>query len=90
VTEYADLASPELRLVDRDGELRLSGAFGTYLRPNGSDPQWSGRTYRVEVTVEAAGAGTGDWRPAAGSLELGSDRTTTTGGPEVSALRRAS
>jgi hypothetical protein len=92
VPEYADLGSPTLRLTGSPDRLRLSGDFPTYLRPNGGPPEWTGRVYRLEVTVEAAagGAEADGWRPAEGVLELGSGRTRTSGEPGVNVLRSGS
>ena len=51
VTEYADLASPDL-VVDRVGEgLRVTGRFPTELRPNGSAPVPTGRVYELVITA---------------------------------------
>ena len=80
LTEYGDLATPELE-VSRDGDgVRVSGRFPTYLRPNGTPPVWTGRVYELMVSAEP-GAGDPDEGPvpATGVLELGTDRTETTG-----------
>jgi hypothetical protein len=91
VPEYADLGSPDLRLTGSGDRLRLAGAFPTYLRPNGGPPEWTGRVYRIEVTVDAGrGRAAEGWRPAEGRLELGSDRTGTTADPGVNVLRSGS
>jgi hypothetical protein len=91
VPEYADLDSPGLRLTRSGDGLRLSGDFPTYARPNGGAPEWTGRVYRIDVTVEA-GTGTAPdgWRPAAGLLELGGEETPTAGDAGVNVLRRGS
>jgi hypothetical protein len=80
LTEYADLPTPELD-VSRDGDrLRLSGAFPTYLRPNGTPPKWTGHVYELTITVEPTSGDPGDGPvPATGVLQLGADRTGTTG-----------
>jgi hypothetical protein len=80
LTEYADLAAPDLRVV-RDGDgARLSGAFPTYLRPNGSAPTRTGRVYELTVRIEARSGDPDDgWVPATGVLTLGADRARTTG-----------
>jgi hypothetical protein len=80
LTEYAELASPEL-LADADGDgLRISGRFATEFRPNGSAPTPTGRAYELRITVTPTdGRGRG-WRPADGVLELGPDTAVTTEG----------
>ena len=93
VAEYADLASPGLRVTRSGDRMRLSGEFATYVRPNGGPAEWTGRTYRIEVTVRAvAGRGTAQegWQPAEGVLVLGGDRADTTGDAEVNAVRLGS
>jgi hypothetical protein len=91
VPEYADLDSPALRLARSGNLLRLSGDFPTYLRPNGGLPEWTGRVYRIAVTVEAAGRTAADgWRPADGVLTLGTDRTRTSDDAGVNVLRHGS
>ncbi|MCU1671011.1 MAG: rane protein of unknown function [Blastococcus sp.] len=84
--EYADVATPALQLQrSGDGQVRISGRFPTYTRPNGSPPERTGRVYELLITVgPAAGrSGTGQV-PATGELRLGTDRARTTG---VSVLR---
>lgn len=80
LTEYADLAAPRLEM-SRDGDrVRLSGAFPTYLRPNGTPPEWTGHVYELTVTVEPRSGDPDDGPvPAAGVLELGADRARTAG-----------
>jgi hypothetical protein len=77
VPEYADLDARDLQVHREGGRLLVTGAFPTYLRPNGSPPVWTGRRYELVVTAEADRRGTG-WRPARGQIELGSDRAPTT------------
>lgn len=81
-TEHARLASPELTLESgEDGEVRVSGRFPTWLRPNGSPPEPTGRAYEIDVTVAPDGrARGGEWVPAAGTLRLGEDSAPSTGG----------
>ena len=56
-TEYAELDSPELSVTaDGDG-LRIEGDFATTTRPTGSDPEPTGRSYDLVVTVEPDGSG---------------------------------
>ncbi len=67
--------------MSRHGDrVRVSGRFPTYLRPNGTPPVWTGRVYELTVSAEP-GAGDPDEGPvpATGALELGPDRTETTG-----------
>jgi hypothetical protein len=80
-TEYAELATPGLR-VTRDGdELRVSGLFATTTRPNGSPPQRTGRAYELVVTASPTrDPSVEDWTPAAGVLHLGDDRAETVDG----------
>ncbi|TFV83274.1 hypothetical protein E4P40_14500 [Blastococcus sp. CT_GayMR20] len=80
LTEYADLAAPALE-VSRDGDdLRISGRFPTYLRPNGSAPAWTGRAYELTARVEPrSGDPDEGWVAATGVLTLGEDRARTTG-----------
>lgn len=74
-TEYAELRSPDLQ-VTRDGdELRITGDFATSTRPTGSDPEPTGRSYELAVTVSPDGAAApGRWVSAAGDLVLGDRR----------------
>jgi hypothetical protein len=78
VTEHAELSTPELAVAAGGTELRLSGRFATFRRPNGSPPVATGRVY--ELTVRAAPrdgrAGEGQ-EPATGLLHLGDDRVGT-------------
>jgi hypothetical protein len=67
-TEYAELRSPELEVVRDGDDLRIAGAFATATRPAGSDPEFTGRTYDLVVTVHPGS-------PGSGELELG-DRST--------------
>ena len=89
VTEYAELASPDLD-VARDGSgLVVSGRFPTELRPNGGPPVPTGRSYELRITVTPAGRASADgWRPADGVLQLGTGRARTVDG--VSELRSGS
>jgi hypothetical protein len=87
-TEYAELASPELR-VERDGDrLRVSGRFATSLRPAGGAPEPTGTVLELTVTVAPSGRPAADgWAPADGELRVGEQRAGTRGGAELSALR---
>jgi hypothetical protein len=84
VTEYADLDSPGLTLTGSGDRLRLAGDFATYLRPDGGTPEPTGRVYEVDVSAVSDGG------TVEGTLDLGSERTTTTPDPEVNVLRRGS
>jgi hypothetical protein len=87
-TEYAELRSPDLLVRTRGDVLRLAGRFPTELRPNGSAPSPTGRSYELRITVTAVGSAAKDgWRPARGTLELGAERATTVDQPGVNALR---
>ena len=80
-TEYAELPGPALTVTD-DGEgLRISGRFATYLRPNGSAPEWTGRVYPLAVHVRP------DGEAATGTLHLGSERAESVVDPRLSELR---
>jgi hypothetical protein len=81
-TEYAELATPALE-VTPDGEgLRVSGRFATYVRPAGSDPEWTGRAYRLAVHIAP------DDDSASGTLHLGTERTDSVDDPLLSEFRR--
>jgi hypothetical protein len=88
--EFADLASPELR-VDREGdEVTVSGRFATYRRPPGGVPEETGRSYDVSVTVTLPDDEGSGWVPTEGTL-LWDGRATAmrTDGP-ASVVRRGS
>ena len=80
-TEFAELTAPALQLV-RDGrELRATGRFATWRRPNGAPPTRTGRVYDLAVTVDPAGNGSPDrWLPASGTLQLGEDQAASVDG----------
>jgi hypothetical protein len=90
VPEFGDLAAPELDVTRTEHGLRISGRFTTQVRPNGSSPSATGRTYAVVVTVETAGRPGEGWVAAEGALQLGDERAETTGtdaGAGVNVLR---
>lgn len=91
VPEYAELRSPEL-VVRADGDgLDATGRFPTEVRPNGSPPTATGRSYALHITVTPSGGPEEDgWRPAHGTLELGSGRALTVDRPGVNVLRAGS
>jgi hypothetical protein len=78
-TEYADLASPDLRVAEHGNELRISGRFPTVVRPNGSPPAATGRSYDLVVTVDRGDRATAGRQPVTATLRLGEDDTRTTG-----------
>jgi hypothetical protein len=89
VAEYADLTAPELRVTGHDGTVELSGRFPTYVRPNGSPPEWTGRVYEFRVrAAPVAGAPDQGWVRAEGEIRLGAGRATTLDSPDVTVLRR--
>lgn len=64
--EFADLTTPQLSVVrEATGALRLSGRFPTYVRPNGSPPESTGRVYALTVIARPGGSST------AGEFRLG-------------------
>jgi hypothetical protein len=80
VTEYADLAAPDLR-VERDGDgWAVSGSFPTERRPNGGPAEPTGRSYELRVTVVPADGRSGGRRPAEAVLHLGEDRAPSVDG----------
>jgi hypothetical protein len=87
--EYADLPMPALDVSGNGGTVLLSGRFPTYVRPNGSPPEWTGRVYefRVEATP-VDGAPDAGWVPAEGEIRLGSGSASTLSSPDVTVLRR--
>jgi hypothetical protein len=90
-TEYAELRSPDLVVRTHGDVLELAGRFPTELRPNGSAPSATGRSYGLRITVTPVGGAAKDgWRPARGTLELGPGRATTVDQPGLSVLRAGS
>jgi hypothetical protein len=78
LTEYADLADPELQ-VSRDGDrLDLVGLFPTYTRSNGSAPGFTGRAYQLTVALTADGPTRDGAAPVAGTIRIGLDSAPTT------------
>jgi hypothetical protein len=56
-SEYAELRAPALQ-VEPDGDtLRFSGRFPTFLRPNGTPPERTGRIYELSGWISAGGHG---------------------------------
>jgi hypothetical protein len=80
LTEYADLADPQLQ-VTRDGDrIELAGLFPTYTRPTGSAPTPTGRAYPLSASIGADGAGGRGGAPATGVVRIGLDSAATTDG----------
>jgi hypothetical protein len=78
VPEYAELSTPELRVVPDRAGLRISGRFATVSRPSGSPPVPTGRVYDLTVTAAPADGRPGEGRePATGLLLIGDDRVGT-------------
>ncbi|WP_141137545.1 hypothetical protein [Blastococcus mobilis] len=79
VTEHGELTTPDLEVVTDGTELRFSGRFTTFRRPNGTPAVATGRVY--ELMVRAAPrdgrAGVGP-EPATGLFQVGDDRVGTT------------
>jgi capsular polysaccharide biosynthesis protein len=87
VTEYADLASPELQ-VTRDGDrIELAGLFPTYTRPNGSAPSYTGRAYQLAASIAPDGPRRDDTTPATGVVRIGLDSAATAPERGVSRLQ---
>jgi hypothetical protein len=81
VTEHAELSTPELEVVGDGTELRFSGRFPTFRRPNGSPPVTTGRVYELTVRVAPRDGRAGQGQEqATGVLELGDDRVGTSDG----------
>jgi hypothetical protein len=81
--EHADLPSPALT-VTRVGEgLRISGRFPTYLRPQGSAPDWTGRVYPLTITVTPGPTDGG----AEGVLRIGAEEAGLRDEPGLTVLR---
>jgi hypothetical protein len=88
LTEYADLASPQLQ-VSRDGDrVDLVGLFPTYTRPNGSAPGLTGRAYQLSATIAADGPADDGAAPATGVVRIGLDSAPTTTDRGVNLLQR--
>jgi hypothetical protein len=78
VPEYAELASPGLELVPDGDGFRISGAFPTSVRPNGSAPVPTGRVYELAVDVAPQDGRLDEGsEPATGRFELGGEQVGT-------------
>jgi hypothetical protein len=76
--EYAALTAPDLGVRTEGDGFRISGAFPTSRRPNGSPPVATGRVYDLVVDVAPQdGTGGEGSEPATGVLELGGERVRT-------------
>jgi hypothetical protein len=91
VTEHAELTGPALEATVRDGAVRLSGRFPTFVQSPGAPREWTGRAYELTVTAApTAGRARDGWQPAAGRLRWGTERSESTGDPAVNRLRAGS
>ena len=88
VTEYADLPTPALRMSRNGTGLVLQGRAATYLRPNGSPPEYTGRVYDLTVTVTAGRRLGKDRSVADGVVTMGSGTARTDGDPILDVLQR--
>ena len=89
VPEHADLPTPDLAVRGEGGTVQLVGRFPTYVRPNGSPPEWTGRIYEFRVRATPVdGAPAEGWVRAEGEIRLGSGRAQTLDTPDVTVLRR--
>jgi hypothetical protein len=89
LTEYADLASPDLR-VSRDGDrLDVVGLFPTYTRSNGAPPAYTGRAYQLTVTVAPDGPVRDGAAAAGGVVRIGLDSAASTPVPGVNVVQFA-
>ncbi|WP_177212962.1 hypothetical protein [Geodermatophilus ruber] len=87
--EYADLPAPALG-VTRDGEeVRITGRFPTYTRPNGTAPVYTGRSYELTASVRPAGPVRDSRADAEATLFLGTDRVGTRDEPGLNVVRYA-
>lgn len=88
VTEFGDLPSPALSMFSDGKSLLLQGRVPTYTRPNGGDPEYTGRVYQVTLTVRP-GRRLGPSRYVAdGVLTLGSGTAHSDGNPLLNVLTR--
>ncbi|MEU2347469.1 hypothetical protein [Modestobacter sp. NPDC049651] len=86
LVEYADLAGPALR-VSRDGDrVDVAGSFPTYLRPTGSAPAWTGRSYELSASAAPDGAVEDGRAAAAGVVRIGLGSAPTVAAPGVNLL----
>jgi hypothetical protein len=87
LTEYADLASPDLR-IGRDGDrLEVVGLFPTYTRPKGSAPVYTGRAYQLTAAVSPDGSVRRARATATGVVRIGLDSAASTPVPGVNVLQ---
>jgi hypothetical protein len=76
--EYAQLAAHDLGLRTNGDGFRVSGAFSTSRRPNGSAPVSTGRVYEIEVDVAPRDGSLDEGgEPATGRLRLGGEQVGT-------------
>jgi hypothetical protein len=89
LTEYADLADPDLQ-VTRDGEgVELVGLFATYTRPNGGPPVYTGRAYRLTAAIAADEPPVEGSAAAVGVVRIGLDSAPSVAEPGVNRLQYA-
>ena len=81
-TEHADLPTPALSVTEEGDGLRISGRFPTYVRPNGTPPEWTGRVYPFAIRIAPDGDG------VTGTLHLGTERSEALTDPRLGELRR--
>jgi hypothetical protein len=86
LTEYADLAGPQLQVVRDGGRLDVAGLFPTYTRANGSPPAYTGRAYQLSAAITDEGPAVGGRAPAAGVVRLGPASAPTTADRGVNLL----
>jgi hypothetical protein len=87
LTEYADLAGPQLQISRDDERIELVGLFPTYTRPNGSAPGYTGRAYQLAATITADGPEDHGQAPAAGVVRIGLDSAPTTADRGINLLQ---
>ncbi len=87
LTEYADLATPDLQLTAQGADFQLTGTFATYTRSNGAPPAYTGRSYEIGVQAGPEGRLRDGRAPATGDLQLGGGTAATTGDPTANVVR---
>ena len=87
LTEYADLADPQLQVSRTGDRIDVVGLFPTYTRPNGSAPAYTGRAYQLTAAITADGPASDGRAPAAGVVRIGLDSAPTTADPGVNVLQ---
>jgi hypothetical protein len=90
LTEYADLADPQLQVSRTGDRIDVVGLFPTYTRPNGSAPAFTGRAYQLTAAITADGPASEGRAPAAGVVRIGLDSAPTTGDRGINVLQSRS